>query len=545
MAISKSDIPSESNAVTPPSRIVGDNSTVLNEIEPEVSSASALGNSGRGDSVSIGSFVDWVLKLLSSVRFGLVMLGTLLSCCMTGMLIMQINVEGFQKYYNALSPAKKLMFGRLGFFDIYHSWYFSLLLAITGLNIILASIDRFPSAWQYVKKPKLLASPKFIRAQMFTMEMDYRGKSSGVVEEIKKKWRGAHFRVRVSEGEGGTTIFAQRYVWNRLGAYAVHVALLTIFTGGFLTNRYGVGGSMEIEPERASDRFSVLQYSIDGPRASTLSLPFKIECLDLQQKLVRPEGGLDAQNTIDWLSFIRVADNGKEKDMLVHLNSPRDYRGYRFFQSQFSPVCSARQIVVSFESTTGGEPLTVTLRRNEAVDVQGIGSVRFVAFYPDFEISASGFTPLESNEYNKPFAQLEILTPSGERRVALALGSQASAFFDLGKNDKGTVDDIEKDLLVNGRRVLLKDYEKVSRAHTLTIQYDPGRNPVYVGFALLLISLCGVFFFSHQRVWAVLVPSNEQPGGKLYIGGNTNRNRQAFEAPFHRMVFLATGKSPS
>ena len=37
-----------------------------------------------------------------------------------------------------------------------------LLLAITALNIILSSIDRFPAAWAYVSKPKLTASPRFI-----------------------------------------------------------------------------------------------------------------------------------------------------------------------------------------------------------------------------------------------------------------------------------------------------------------------------------------------------------------------------------------------
>ncbi|MEN3333697.1 MAG: cytochrome c biosis protein [Blastocatellia bacterium] len=525
MAISKSDVSTESNTVT-----------------VAAPAASPSDDLAKGNISFFGSLIDYFLRLLSSVRFGLIMLSTLLTCSMIGMLIMQINVEGFQKYYAALSPAKRIAFGTLGFFDIYHSWYFSLLLAITGLNIILASIDRFPTAWQYIKKPKLIASPKFIRAQMFSAEADYAGHSGQLVEGIKENWRRRRFSVRVSEGEGRTTIFAQRYVWNRLGAYAVHVALLTIFTGGFLTNRYGVGGSMEIEPNRVSDKFGILQYTLDGPKASTMTLPFKIQCLDLQQTLIRPEGGLDAQNTIDWLSFIRIEDNGRMNDMLVHLNNVGNYRGYRFFQSQFSPSASARQVSVSFEPASGGEAVTVTIRKNEAVDVPGIGSVRFVEFYPDFEMSPSGFAPIQSAEYNRPFAQLEILTPAGERRGALALGPQAAAFFDLGKSGQSVKDDVEKELLINGKRVLLKDFEKVSRAHTLTIQYDPGRTPVYIGFVLLLISLCGVFFFSHQRLWAVLEPSGDHRGGKLYIGGNVNRNRQAYEETFNRMVLLATGK---
>jgi cytochrome c biogenesis protein len=117
----------------------------------------------KGDSV-----LDKGLRLLSSVRFGIVMLSILLLCCMIGMFVMQVNVDGFQKYYGNLKPAQRAVYGALGFFDIYRSRYFTLLLAITGLNIILASIDRFPAAWTYLRKPKLSASPKFIAAQQFT-----------------------------------------------------------------------------------------------------------------------------------------------------------------------------------------------------------------------------------------------------------------------------------------------------------------------------------------------------------------------------------------
>src|SRR5712692_4895738 len=145
------------------------------------------------------SILDKVLRLLSSVRFGIVMLSILLTCCMLGMLVMQVNVEGFQKYYSHLKPAQKLIYGSLGFFDIYRSRYFTLLLAITGLNIILASIDRFPAAWTYIRKPKLNASPKFIAAQMFNSEAVERGEPHRVAETIRSAWRKHGLRARVNE----------------------------------------------------------------------------------------------------------------------------------------------------------------------------------------------------------------------------------------------------------------------------------------------------------------------------------------------------------
>jgi cytochrome c biogenesis protein len=507
---------------------------------PTNEAVSAAGNSGSW----LGAAIDSVLKLLSSVRFGLVMLGILLTCCMIGMLIMQVSVEGFQKYYNELSPAKRLVFGSLGFFDIYHAWYFSLLLAITGLNIILASIDRFPTAWQYIRKPKLAASPKFVKAQMYTTELAASGDGGEVSEEIRKKWRKAGFRVRVTPADGRTTVFAQRFAWNRLGAYAVHVALLTIFTGGFLTNRYGAGGNMWIEPGRVGDQFTTMESTLEGPRTGARQLPFKIECLDVQQKLIRPEGGLDQQNTIDWLSDIRILDGERPERILVHLNNVGSYRGYRFFQSSFSPEGYAREVTVVFQPVSGGDGVTVKLGRGgnsspRAVDVPGIGKVTYVDFYPDFAISGNNFIS-NSGEYNKPVAQLDVQGEDGKHQTVLALGAQASDLMD--KAEQRSAAGEANQLLYKGNKIVLKNFEKVSRAHALTIQYDPGRTPVYIGFVLLLLSLCSVFFFSHQRVWAVVEPDESGSRMKVYVGGNVNRNRQGFEETFNKMAALANSQ---
>src|SRR3954469_15548732 len=81
------------------------------------------------------------LDLLSSVRFGVVLLVLLAAACVVGMLVVQVNVDGFDKYYAALTPSQRLLYGTLGFFDIYHTWYFNAMLLVLSLNIILSSID--------------------------------------------------------------------------------------------------------------------------------------------------------------------------------------------------------------------------------------------------------------------------------------------------------------------------------------------------------------------------------------------------------------------
>src|SRR5918996_5064833 len=74
------------------------------------------------------------LDFISSVRFGIFLLCTLVVFSMIGMLIIQENVQGFDSYYASLTPAEKLVYGSLGLFDIYYSWYFNFLLLILSLN---------------------------------------------------------------------------------------------------------------------------------------------------------------------------------------------------------------------------------------------------------------------------------------------------------------------------------------------------------------------------------------------------------------------------
>lgn len=482
------------------------------------------------------SIIDKILKLLSSVRFGIVMLSMLLVCSMIGMLIMQMEVEGFVEYYAKLTPSQRLIYSKLNLNDIYHSTFFTILLVITALNIILASIDRFPTAWQYIVKPKLKASPNFIRAQMFNSESEANSQPKDFAEKVKVVWSKRGFRARVSEDNNRITVFAQRSAWNRLGAYFVHVALLTIFVGGFLTNKFGSGGSMEIVPGDSTDAYFTLKSTLEGPVSAPAKLPFQIECTDIQQKLIRPEGGLEQTNTIDWLSYVRIKDGNFTQEATVHLNNPYDYKGYRLFQSKFDPIGFARSIKVRLEPVNGGTAIDIpAIPRNGSVDVEGIGRITYVNFFCDFKITESGPQTI-SDRYNNPAAQLEVIGPDGKKSAVFAFSAGLAEQYLTNIDLKSGTDSL---LLLNGNKVLLTEFEKAGRGHTLAVMYDPGRTPVYIGFLLLVVSLCSVFFFSHQRLWAVVEPAEK--GSKVHFGGNTNRNRPAFEGRFNSMVEAVTG----
>ena len=477
----------------------------------------------------VTKMVNGVLGLLSSVRFGIVILCLLVAACMTGMLIQQQSVEGFDKYFSDLTPSQQLLYGTLGFFDIYHSWYFNALLLILSLNIVLASIDRFPGAWLYIKRKKLEAAPPYIKHQQPSATLTLQGADRrAVAERLSAACRSVGLKPIIIEKSQRTFLFAERGVWNRLGAYAVHVALLTTFFGGFMTAQFGRTGQMKLMPGISSSEMQQLNFNLDQITPVTVQLPFTVTCTDIEQKLIKKEGSIQSNNTLDWLTRIRIKDETGEHEGLVHLNEPLDYRGYRFFQASFDDLGQARNITLRLTPQNGDLPFDVNIPRNGSTMLSDGTKIEFLSFFPDFVIGQGGKGDTASKEYNKPAALLKVTTTSGEQLRAYAFAMDLPDGAPVGAP-------------VGGYKFKMTDFEKVPLSHILSIQHDPGKRIVYLGFTLLILTLCSVFFFSHQRVWAA-IDEKEEGKFEVAIGGNTNRNKLGFDDRFKKLLEVISDK---
>ncbi|MDT5122985.1 MAG: cytochrome c biosis protein [Acidobacteriota bacterium] len=477
---------------------------------------------------AISNGITKLLNLLSSVRFGVTLLVLLVIGSMIGMLVMQQSVEGFDKYFAELTPSQQLLYGKLGWFDIYHIWYFNALLLVLSLNIVLASIDRFPKAWTFISRPKLDASANWLRGQEQSAVLKLEGESrQSVAARIAESSRSIGFKSKVTEKGTRTFVFAQKNVLNRLGAYAVHVALLTIFTGGFLTAQFGSTGMMWIKPGASSSTMTESVHDLDQQKPVTLQLPFEVYCTDIQQKLIRNDGPITADNTVDWLSRIKIKDADGAHEALVHMNQPFDYRGYRFFQASFAPLGKARTATVRLTPEKGGAPLDVTIPRDGSATLPDGTVVALADFRADF--SAGPEEDGDTSDYSNPAAILKVKTPQGQTENAFAFSPAMAENAPIAKKPVG------------GYTYRLIDFERVPFMHALSIQHDPGSPVVYLGFLLLALTLVNVFFFSHQRIWA-LIEEKASGSYEVTMGGNTNRNRLAFEGRFKRLAKMISGQ---
>jgi len=471
--------------------------------------------------------VNRILDSISSVRVGVVTLVILTILSLAGMLIVQQNVQGFDAYYVALTPAERMVFGSLGLFDVYHSWYYQLALLFLSLNIVLASIDRFPSVWKgYFKRPKITGSRGWLLARP---ENEIIAASEGTVEaeaaEIERKFKANGLKTKLTNENGMVTVFGERGRINRLGAYIVHVFLLTLFLGHFVALTTGFDADVRMIPGAVTDEIEMIQFDLDKKEKFNVKLPFSIECTDIQQSLINAGGSIDVTNTLDWRTQMKINDpQYGELIADVSMNKPVSYRGYRFFQAQTIPVGNAREITLELTPQAGGETITTTIKRNSGTTLADGTKVDYTEFMPDFTFGGDGQPDTRSGEYNNPVAVLNVTPPGGERQRVFAFAQKLPDNAPVGAPKAGN-------------KWRLAAFEKIPPSSVVSIKYDPYDGAFiawYIGGFGLIGALGFVFFLSHKRVWAQV---SKQDDGKneVVLAGEANRNEAAFGDLFKKL----------
>jgi cytochrome c biogenesis protein len=467
------------------------------------------------------SLAQRFLRFASSVRLGVTLLILLVIASMIGMLVMQQNIPGFDNYFAELTPAQKYVYGNLGFFDIYHAWYFNALICALSTNIVLSTIDRFPKIWPFFSRPSVTVPLRWLSEQKQSAELESTQSPEIAATAISKAIKNAGFRnLKQTNKNGKTFIFAESGRWNRLGFVFVHIGLLTIFFGGFLTAQLSNIGNLPLSPGESSNIILDTAFALDKVSEVQKQLPFEVTFTDMQQKLIRKEGSLAANNTIDWLTWFTIKDEYGVHEGYVQMNRPFDYRGYRFFQASFVPIGRARNITLEAIPASGGTPETITIPRAGTGILADGTKIVFSNFRGNFRMGPDDMNE-DTSAYPNPAAILEIVPPGGIIEKATAFPPAV-----------GNIPIANK--AVGGYTFKLLDFEKVAEQHVLSVQHDPGSSVVYVGFTMLCLTLVAVFMFSHKRVWAVI---DERPGEgvQVLLAGNTNRNPNGFDEKFEQL----------
>ena len=100
------------------------------------------------------SFITNVWDFFCSLKLTLSLLISLALTSIIGTVLPQGALA--PEYVAQISPTKLQIYSKLGFFDMYHSWWFISLLYVFSLNLVCCSIKRLPHVFKFISEPALV-----------------------------------------------------------------------------------------------------------------------------------------------------------------------------------------------------------------------------------------------------------------------------------------------------------------------------------------------------------------------------------------------------
>jgi len=438
--------------------------------------------------------LDAIWDLLASIRLTIVLLLSLAATSIIGTLIPQNSEPA--AYLAAFGETLFRFFSVLGLFDMYHSWWFQVLILMLAANIIVCSADRISQQRNllFVRRPRFQAA----RFQNLPNRLEFEDERP--LETLQGLYRPFVSRktraLQVETGEGVFYLYGENGRWTRWGVYAVHLSVVLLLIGGLIGSIYGFDGFVNI-PEGESVQQVSLRNS--GER---LRLPFAIRCDDFSVSFY--ETGAPKE----FRSSLTLLEDGRpvvQKDILV--NDPLRYRGISIFQSSYGSL-PAREAVLSFTSRSTGMVYTQDMKiGQEFVIPESLGTFSLI----DLRHNAQ----FRGHPVGDAF--IGRLTPPNGASEEIVLPIRFPTF----------------DRMRRGEVVIAVDEFKEKHYTGLQVNQDPGVDLVYVGFILMILGCYVTFFTSHQQLCIQAVRHGNRT--RVVVSGTANKNKAAMERRVQRL----------
>jgi cytochrome c biogenesis protein len=440
---------------------------------------------------------------LASIRLTVVVLLVLAVTSIMGTLIPQN--QPLEQYYQRFGEVGFRILYALDIFDMYHSWWFQLLIIVLAANILVCSIDRLKA----LRRILFVRTPNFRVARFRRLAHRPEVQAEQSVAEVRPAIEavlGRRYRYSRSESaDGGVAVFAESGRWTRLGVYIVHLSVLLLLMGALVGSLFGFDGFVNI-PEGESVSTIRLRNE-DGVR----QIPFAIRCDDFEVSFYDGGRPREFRST---LTLLREGEVLVQKDIIV--NDPLRYEGINIFQSSYGQmpadmaVLSDEGIALKLTSRASGMEYERVARPGVPVTLpEGGGTLVLERLLERFQFMGQqdlGQTLL-----------LTVTPPDGEpAEVRLPV---RFARFDRMRTDG---------------RFVISVAEFPQRFYTgLQVTRDPGVPLVYVGFVLMILGCYVTFFTAHRQVCAEIIP--EARGCRIAVSGAATKDRQGMRREVDRL----------
>jgi cytochrome c biogenesis protein len=430
------------------------------------------------------SAIDRLWKLFASVKLTIVLLLTLAATSIIGTLIPQN--EAPMAYFETFGASLYRIFSLLGFFDMYHSWWFRALILLLVVNIVICSIDRLQTTWKtiFVRHPRFNPG----RYRQLKNRIEYNHDTEA--EQLKALYQpiiARRFRYnRTEETTEGFAIYGERGRWTRLGVYVVHFSVVLLLIGGLIGSIFGFEGFVNIAEGESAQSIQLRNSNQKYP------LGFEVRCDDFFVDFY------DSGAPKEFRSSLTILKQGKavvQKDIIV--NDPLRYEGISFFQSSYGTMPPSEAILNFTSKATGMIYSKRAILNTPLVIDEDLGT--FVLQKYTRQANFRG--------HNIGEAFIGVLTPPSGSPVEVMLPLKFPSFDRMRKGN-----------------VFVAVADFVPRYYTgLQVNKDPGIWVVYAGFVLMIVGIYITFFMSHQQVCIDVASQGNK--SRIMVAGTSNKNK--------------------
>ncbi len=388
--------------------------------------------------------------------------------------------------------------------NLYHAWWFTALLALLCLNIIVCTFERFPPKWKALlnQKPSGKFNARIIsncsHNETITVESELDDAKDKVLGVFKKK----KYKTQLTTASDGHYIYAWRGTLGRFGSDVVHISLLLILLGSILGGFYGY-------------KDNKIVYEGDSMTVPEASFKVRLDKFWIDY--------YDTGQIRQYNSLLTVIDGGKEVlKKQIWVNEPLYYKGIRFYQSSYGPAWNRiKRADIGLLKKKGRKyQKKMSVDWGKKVDVEGTPySIKLMGFAADFAYDNNTKTVFsQSMETKNPAVNIEIY--KGDEMI-----SNPWLFL----NYPGifpAIPDSEDDLVFAGFTGIM--YSGIS------LNKDPGTNVVWLGALVMGLGFFLAFFITHKRLWIYIKSSGNS--SEVKIGGFINKNLFALEKELKDIV---------
>ncbi len=379
--------------------------------------------------------------------------------------------------------------------DVFHSWWFSIIVLLLALNLIACSIERLPKIWIDIHHPERILTERLLKKLPHQVETIIPFTKAMIF--IKNVFPEKSYRIC---DDDAFYVFHEKHKYARTGVYVVHIALLMIMFGSMTVTNLGIDGMMMIVE---GEKEHTVRVKGPGGLPFQHQLDFNVVCRDFRLKSFVDGSPMAFES--DLAIFNKNDSLNPLVSQTIRVNEPLQYAGYTFYQASYQPMSGDSQIRLSIGPHGGA-------RKNYVLPIGAKAQMS----------DQTALIPIEViDDYGGLGEAVKIQQVSKDGRTTSFVVFRQYPDFDPMVR-RGEWD------------VYFQGFDQVY-ATGVSVARVPFIEVVFLGFVLMFIGLFMAFRMSHRRYFAC-VKKTDNDQCELTFAGIARRHPQAFADEFQKLT---------